>query len=96
MYASVLNRIHQTGIQVKQLHIHDQNFCLLGAAGSEEIKNRMLQQLHRINLEAEDVPCELTVDPSLAPLPSPKVKAYPLRSGGMPTNLARTVRCWAV
>ena len=95
MYASVLNLIHQAGIQVKQLHMHDQKFCLLGAAGSQEIKNRILQQLHWINPAAEDVTCELTVDPSLAPVPSPKVKAYPAALGDMPTNLARTARCGA-
>ena len=95
MYASVLNLIHQTGIQVKQLHVHGQQFFLLGAAGSEEIKNRILQQLHWINPAAEDVTCELIVDPSLAPVPSPKVRTYPVALGDMPANMARMARCGA-
>ena len=96
MYASVLNLVHQTGIQVKQLHVHGQQFFLLGAAGSEEIKNRILQQLHWINPAAEDVTCELIVDPSLAPVPSPRVRTYPVALGDMPGNMARMTRCGAV
>ena len=96
MYASVLNLIHQTGIQVKQLHVRDQQFLLLGTAGSEEIKNRILEQLHSINQTEEDVTCELIVDPSLAPVPSPKVRTYPVALGDMPANMARMARCAAV
>ena len=93
VYASVLNLIHQTGVRVTRLHIHDQKFFLQAVAGSEEIKNRILQQLHRINPTAEDVTCELSIDPLLAPVPSPKVKAYPAALGDVPANLARTARC---
>ena len=93
MYASVLNLIHQTGVRVTQLQIHDQKFFLQGAAGSEEIKERVLAQLDRVNPAKTDVTCDLSVDPLLAPVPTPKVKTYPAALGDMPANLARTARC---
>ena len=92
MYASVLNLVHQTGARVTQLHIHGDKFFLQGAVGSEEIRNRILQQIKCINPVADDVTCDLTVDSALAPIPSPKPRAYPAALGDMPRNLAKTAR----
>jgi hypothetical protein len=67
-YASVLNLINQTGVRLSHMHIQDNKFFLQGAAGSEQIKNRIWDQIKLVNPAADDITCDLTVDPSVAPV----------------------------
>jgi hypothetical protein len=67
-YASVLNLVNQTGVQLAHVHIQDNKFFMQGAAGSEEIKNKIWDQIKLVNPAADDITCDLTVDPSLAPM----------------------------
>jgi hypothetical protein len=66
-YASVFNLINQAGVRLSHLHIQDNKLFVQGAAGSEEIKNRIWDQIKLVNPAADDITCDLTVDPSLAP-----------------------------
>src|SRR5262249_50982963 len=69
-YASVLNVIQQNGVRLSHMHIQDNKFFLQGAAGSEEIKNRVWDEIKRVNPAADDISCDLTVDPAAAPPPA--------------------------
>jgi LysM repeat protein len=67
-YASVLDVINQTGVRLEHMHIQDGKFFLQGAAGSEQIKNKVWDEIKRVNPAADDITCDLTVDATTAPM----------------------------
>jgi len=67
-YASVLNLVNQTRARLTHENIQDNKLFIQGAAGSEEIKNKIWDQIKLVNPAADDITCDLTVDPSLAPM----------------------------
>jgi hypothetical protein len=69
-YASVLNVINQNGVRLEHMHIQDNKFFLQGAAGSEQIKNRVWDEIKRVNPSLNDITCDLRVDPAAAPPPA--------------------------
>jgi nucleoid-associated protein YgaU len=71
------------------MHIQDNKFFLQGAVGSEQIKNRIWDAIKQINPAADDITCDLTVDPSLAPVPSPKTKTYTVAAGDSLSKIAK-------
>ena len=86
-YASVLNLINQTGVRLSHMHIQEDKFFLQGAAGSEQIKNRIWDQIKLVNPAADDITCDLTVDPSVAPVAA---AAAASASGGASSGKGRT------
>ena len=88
-YASVLNLINQSGVRLSHMHLQDNKFFLQGAAGSEAIKNRIWDQIKLVNPASDDITCDLTVDPSLAPAPAPKVKTYTVAAGDSLSKIAK-------
>jgi len=88
-YASVLNLINQAGVRLSHLHVQDNKLFLQGAAGSEAIKNRVWDQIKLVNPAADDILCDLTVDPSLAPAPSPRAKTYTVAAGDSLSKIAK-------
>ncbi len=66
-YASVLNLMNQTGVRLSHEHIQDNKLFLQGAVGTEAIKNRIWDQIKQVNPAVDDITCDLTVDPALAP-----------------------------
>jgi nucleoid-associated protein YgaU len=88
-YASVLNLINQAGVRLSHVHIQDDKLFLQGAAGSEEIKNRIWDQIKLVNPSANDITCDLTVDPALAPVPSVKAKTYTVAAGDSLSKIAK-------
>jgi hypothetical protein len=81
-YASVLNVINQNGVRLSHMHIQDNKFFLQGAAGSDAIKNRVWDEIKRVNPAADDIACDLTVDPAAAPPPATAAAAAGAGSGG--------------
>src|ERR1700751_1359827 len=69
-YASVLNVINQNGVKLSHMHIQDDRLFLQGAAGSEAIKNRVWDEVKRVNPSLNDITVDLTVDPMAAPPPA--------------------------
>src|SRR5262249_31922505 len=80
-YASVLNVIQQNGVRLSHMHIQDNKFFLQGAAGSEQIKNRVWDEIKRVNPAADDITCDLNVDPTAAPPPAAAAAAAGAGSG---------------
>jgi hypothetical protein len=78
-YASVLNVINQNGVRLAHMHIQDNKFFLEGAAGSEAIKNRVWDEIKKVNPSLNDITCQLAVDPAAAPPPAAAAAAA---SGG--------------
>ena len=88
-YASVLNLANQAGVKLTHVHIQDDKLFIAGAAGSEEIKNRIWDEIKLVDPAANDISCDLTVDPLLAPVPSPKVKTYKVAAGDSLSKIAK-------
>ena len=86
-YASVLNVIQQNGVRLSHMHIQDNKLFLQGAAGSEQIKNRVWDEIKRVNPSADDISCDLTVDATAAPPPAMAAAAV---AGGGSSAGART------
>ena len=68
-YASVLKVINANGVKLSHVHIQDNKLFLQGAAGSEQIKNKVWDEIKRVNPSADDITCDLTVDATAAPPP---------------------------
>ena len=80
-YASVLNVINQNGVRLEHMHIQDDKFFLQGAAGSEQIKNRVWDEIKRVNPSLNDITCDLRVDPAAAPPPATQAAAASVSGG---------------
>jgi nucleoid-associated protein YgaU len=77
-YQSVLTRIQQTGVRLAHLHVQDNKLFMQGDAPSEEIKNRIWDEIKRVDPTYSDLMCDLKVNPALA-TPAPA-------DGGSPAN----------
>jgi nucleoid-associated protein YgaU len=84
-YASVLNLITQSGVQLSHVHIQDDKLYIEGAAGSDAIKNRIWDQVKVVNPSLSDITLNLSVDPSLAP----KQKTYTVAAGDSLSKIAK-------
>lgn len=64
-YQSVLNLIQQSGVRLAHLHVQDNKLFMQGEAPSDQVKNRIWDEIKRIDPAYADVTCDLTVNPSL-------------------------------
>jgi nucleoid-associated protein YgaU len=90
-YASVLNVVSQNGVRLSHMHIQDGKFFLQGRAGSEAIKNRVWDELKRVNPSLDDVTLDLTVDPAAAPPPATAAAAASASGGSSAGRRTYTV-----
>lgn len=67
-YQSVLNLIQQSGVRLSHLHVQDNKLFMQGEAPSDQIKNKVWDEIKRVDPSYSDLTCELTVNTSL---PSP-------------------------
>ncbi len=65
-YQSVLNLIQLHGVQLAHLHVQDNKLFMQGDAPSEEIKNRVWDQIKAVDPAYSDLICDLKVNTSLA------------------------------
>jgi len=89
-YASVLNVINSNGVKLSHMHIQDNKLFLQGAAGSEAIKNRVWDEVKKVNPSLNDITVDLTVDPAAAPPPATQAAAASA-SGGSSKGRTYTV-----
>lgn len=67
-YQSVLNYIAVKGVRLSNLHIEGGKLLIKGAAGTEDIKNDIWNQIKLVDANwANDLICDLSIDASLAP-----------------------------
>ncbi len=75
-YSSVLKMVEgQAAVRVTNLHVQDNKLVLRAAAGSEQIKNSIWDQIKRVDKTLADLAADITVDPSLAPKTPPPAAA---------------------
>jgi nucleoid-associated protein YgaU len=64
-YQSVLNFIQQSGVRLAHLHVQDNKLFIQGEAPSDQVKNKVWDQIKLIDPNYSDVTCDLTVNPAL-------------------------------
>jgi LysM repeat protein len=79
-YSSVLELVKKQNVRLDHLHVQDDKLFMQGAAPSEEIKNKIWNQIKAVDASYSDLTCELTVDSSL-PEPPPDEKIYTVVAG---------------
>ena len=65
-YQPVLNLIQQSGVRLSHLHVQDNKLFIQGEAPSEQVKNKVWDEIKRIDPSYSDVTCDLTINPSFA------------------------------
>lgn len=86
-YQSVLNLIQQSGVRLSHVHVQDNKLFVQGEAPSDQAKNKVWDEIKRIDPGYSDLSCDLTVNPSL-PQPAAQQAAQQTgatAAGGMQT-----------
>jgi len=86
-YQSALTLIQQSGVRLSHVHVQDNKLFLQGEAPSDQVKNKVWDEIKRIDPSYSDLTCDLTVNPSL-PQPAAQQAAQQTgasAAGGMQT-----------
>jgi hypothetical protein len=62
-YQSVLNALDPQHIRLQNLHVQDDKLFIRGTAPTEDAKNRMWDEIRRVNPAADDINADFTVVP---------------------------------
>ncbi len=76
-YQSVLSFIQQNGVHLTHVHIQDNKLYIEGATPSEDLKNKVWDQIKKVDPSYSDLTVNLTVDSSL-----PQAAAASSQAGG--------------
>ncbi|MCL4783130.1 MAG: LysM peptidoglycan-binding domain-containing protein [Bryobacterales bacterium] len=79
-YQSVINAAKQMGVRLTNVHVENDKLLIRGAAPSDEVKNRVWDQIKLVDATYSDLTADISVDPSLAP-PPPTQKTYTVVKG---------------
>jgi len=79
-YSSVLELIKKQNVRLDHLHVQDEKLFMQGAAPSQEVKNKIWNQIKAVDASFADLHCDLSIDSSL-PQPAPDEKIYTVVSG---------------
>ncbi len=79
-YQSVINAAKQMGVRLTNVHVENDKLLIRGAAPSEEVKNKVWDQIKLVDAAFADLTADISVDESLAP-PPPTQKTYTVVKG---------------
>ena len=82
-YESVLRQIQQSGVRLSHLHVQNNKLFMQGEAPSEQVKNKVWDEIKRVDPTYSDLTCDLTVNPSLAQSVGTAQHAGAAAGGGM-------------
>jgi nucleoid-associated protein YgaU len=66
-YGPAMNQMKQLGVRLEHVHMQDDKLFVQGAAPSQEVKNKVWDQIKQIDPGYSDLTCDITVDSSMAP-----------------------------
>ena len=82
-YSSVLSTIQQQGVQLEHLHEENGKLCIGGKAPSDAAKNRVWDEIKKVDSAYPDMKADIAVDPTMAsktPASTPPRDSAPERS----------------
>jgi LysM repeat protein len=86
-YQSALNLMQQSGVRLSHVHVQDNKLFVQGEAPSDQVKNKVWDEIKRVDSSYSDLTCDLTVNTSL-PQPAAQQAAQQAgasAAGGMQT-----------
>ena len=81
-YQSVLTFIQQSGVRLSHLHVQDNKLFMQGEAPSEQVKNKVWDEIKRVDASYADLTCDLKVNPSLAQAAGQQAQQAGAAAGG--------------
>jgi LysM repeat protein len=96
-YRPVVQLFEQPGMRLHNLHVADNKLVIRGTAPSDQMKNRVWDQIKQIDAKYSDLAAEITVNPSPAPTggaqaaqPSAvQTKTYTVQAGDTLSKIAK-------
>ncbi len=85
-YISVLNFIDQQHVRLQNLHVQDNKLFIKGIAPSEEMKNKVWDQIKLVNPNYDDITADFSVAPAAAP---PPAQTYTVKSGDTLSKISK-------
>jgi nucleoid-associated protein YgaU len=98
-YQPALNAISQHQARLQNVHIENDKLLIRAEAPSEEAKNRIWDEIKKVDSSYSDLTADITVNTSLAPQQAPKTmgagagssghRTYTVKSGDSLSKIAR-------
>src|SRR3954467_5553661 len=64
-YQTALDTLDREGVRLQNLHVEENKLVLIGAAPSEDAKNKVWDEIKRVDENYQDLSADITVDESL-------------------------------
>src|SRR4051794_24912296 len=69
-YQSVINTAQQSGVHLTHVHVQNNKLFIQGEAPSEDVKNKVWNEIKRVDPGYSDLTADFSINPSLAPAAS--------------------------
>src|SRR5262245_968785 len=95
-YQSVLNLIQQVQVRLQNVHVQDGKLLIRGIAPSEEVKNRVWDQIKLVDSTYSDLTADITVEEkpaqaqaAAAPAGAQAARTYTVKPGDTLSKISR-------
>lgn len=91
-YGSVLRTIEQTGVRLSNLHVENNKLFIKGTAPSEEVKNKLWDQIKLVDPNYSDLTADITAEPQTrasAAAPSAGGETYTVKPGDTLSKISK-------
>lgn len=89
-YSSVLRTIEQSGVRLQHVHVRDNKLFIQGEAPSQDVKNRVWDEIKRIDPSYSDLTADISVMAGGASSASAQQQAGSAAAGGMQTYTVKS------
>jgi nucleoid-associated protein YgaU len=89
-YASVLDVVKKSNVRLDNLHVQDDKLFLKGAAPTEAIKNKVWDEIKRVDPSLSDLMADIRIDSSIpAPTEAAVAQTYAVQPGDTLSKIAK-------
>jgi nucleoid-associated protein YgaU len=89
-YQPVLQTIEHEGVQLRNLHVQDEKLFIRGTAPSEAAKNKVWDEIKRIDAGLSDITADISVQPQAQPAAAKaQQKTYTVKAGDTLSKISR-------
>jgi nucleoid-associated protein YgaU len=87
-YQSVLNAMQQHGVRVQDVHVQDGKLLIRGEAPSQDVKNKIWDQIKLVNPNPQDLTADITVAPGQGGSPAGS-RTYTVKPGDTLSKISK-------
>ena len=87
-YSSAFAVMGKGGVRLDHLHVDGDKLVITGAACSEDLRNRIWNEIKAVDTSYGDLNCQIDIDASL-PAPPPEEQSYTVVGGDTLSKIAR-------